>query len=78
MKINPVNHIIIHHASARLSHHLSHHNVIVTSSGHVIILICLRFSPFLVSHCLSTILTLNPYLIFLLSNLLSLTYPVLS
>ena len=54
-------HIIIHHASARLSHHLSHYNVIVTSSGHVIIFICLRFSPFLVPHCLSTILTLNPY-----------------
>ena len=48
-----------------LSHHFSHHNVIVTSSGHVIIFICLRFSPFLVSHCLSTILTLNPYFIFL-------------
>ena len=56
----------------------SHHNVIVTSSGYVIIFICFRFSPFLVSHCLSTILTLNPYLIFFLSNLLSLTYPVLS
>jgi len=35
--ITPRYHIIIHHASVRLSHHLSHHNVIVTSSGHVII-----------------------------------------